>query len=398
MRRMSPLTGKGKPLDAAARWAELTGFVSDAARAVPMTILAWFRRRRDSPPPASAPEFAPPITPPAAALDRTARWFAGEPPARVELALATLRALAPAAPRPAEGAPPAAPEFGWLDAAFARLATLPEPLAPPGADDLAWRYLAFARALCDALEAAYTDALRAGRATRCPLTDRPDRYRAPRPRRPPHERSRLEGAGLGALLAGVRLPEAGRHRVLAAMARGIDWADPAAFWTACAARAPGAGSPATGASAGADPAPDPTPDPAPAAAAATAAELRAAVRAALGALVQDGAAFNRPHGMGWHAGGAFWVVAKPFAERLQDRLPAHPELHNRRTLYRRLAALGLLLPHGAQPVWALRVGAPGQPPLRYASALKLPAVLYDGPEPCPVYAGTLCAAAGVRAP
>ena len=125
MRRMSPLTGKGKPLDAAARWAELTGFVSDAARAVPTTILAWFRRRRDSPPPASAPEFAPPITPPAAALDRTARWFAGEPPARVELALATLRALAPAAPRPAEGAPPAAPEFGWLDAAFARLATLP---------------------------------------------------------------------------------------------------------------------------------------------------------------------------------------------------------------------------------------------------------------------------------
>ena len=386
MRRMSPLTGKGKPLDAAARWAELTGFVSDAARAVPTTILAWFRRRRDSPPPASAPEFAPPITPPAAALDRTARWFAGEPPARVELALATLRALAPAAPRPAEGAPPFPPDFGWLDAAFARLAALPEPLAPPGADDLAWRYLAFARALCDALEAAHADALRAGRATRCPLTDRPDRYRAPRPLRKPHERSRLAGAGLGSLLAGVRLPEAGLRRVLAAMARGIDWADPAAFWTACAAVAPVAASPASGAPAGAGPAP------VPAAAEATAAELRAAVRAALRALVRDGAAFNRPHGLGWHAGGAFWVVAKPFAERLQDRLPARPELRDRRTLYRRLAAQGLLLPHGAQPVWALRVGEPGQPHLRYASALKLPAALYDGPEPCPAYAGTLRAA------
>lgn len=344
-----------------------------------MTVLAWFRRRA-SPARASAPEFAPSIAPPAAALDRAARWFAGEPPALVELAHDTLRALAPAAPRPAEGAPPAAPDFGWLDAAFARLAALPEPLSPPAAADLAWRYLAFARALCDALEAAYTDALRAGRATRCPLTDRPDRYRAPRPLRKPHERSRLEGAGLGSLLAGVRLPEAGLRRVLEAMARGIDWADPAAFWTACAAVAPGAASQATGAPAGA--------------AAATAAELRAAVRAALRALVQDGAAFNRPHGMGWHAGGAFWVVAKPFAERLQDRLPAHPELHNRRTLYRRLAAQGLLLPHGAQPVWALRVGEPGQPHLRYASALKLPAALYDGPEPCPVYAGTLRAAGG----
>ena len=52
----------------------------------------------------------------------------------------------------------------------------------------------------------------------------------------------------------------------------------------------------------------------------------------------------------------------------------------------------------ARNAGSLRVGAPGQPPLRYASALKLPAVLYDGPEPCPVYAGTLCAAAGVRAP
>ena len=376
-----------------------------------MTVLAWFRRRRASPAPASAPEFAPSIAPPAAALDRAARWFAGEPPARVELAHDTLRALAPAAPRPAEGAPPSAPDFGWLDAAFARLAALPEPLAPPGADDLAWRYLAFARALCDALEAAYADALRAGRATRCPLTDRSDCHRAPRPLRKPHERSRLACSGLGPLLAGVRLPEAGLRRVLEAMARGIDWADPAAFWTACAAGVPGAAmseavtapSQETGAATGAEPSPTAraatVPGPAsPTADDAAAAELRAAVRAALGALVQDGAAFNRPHGMGWHAGGAFWVVAKPFAERLQDRLPARPELHNRRTLYRRLAAQGLLLPHGAQPVWALRVGEPGQPHLRYASALKLPAALYDGPEPCPVYAGTLRAAAGARAP
>ena len=29
---MSPLTVEGKPSDVAARWAELTGFVSDAAR------------------------------------------------------------------------------------------------------------------------------------------------------------------------------------------------------------------------------------------------------------------------------------------------------------------------------------------------------------------------------
>lgn len=32
MRRMTPLTGEGKPLDVAARWAELTGFVEAAAR------------------------------------------------------------------------------------------------------------------------------------------------------------------------------------------------------------------------------------------------------------------------------------------------------------------------------------------------------------------------------
>ncbi len=32
MRMMSPLTVEGKPLDVAARLAELTGFVSDAAR------------------------------------------------------------------------------------------------------------------------------------------------------------------------------------------------------------------------------------------------------------------------------------------------------------------------------------------------------------------------------
>ena len=370
-----------------------------------MTVLAWFRRRRDSPAAASAPALAPP----AAALDRAARWFAGEPPEEVKLAHDTLRALARAAPRPAEGAPPAAPEFGWLDAAFARLAALPEPRAPLGADDLAWRYLAFARALCDALEAAYADALRAGRATRCPLTDCPDAYRAPRPLRKPHERSRWAGVGLGSLLAGVRLPEAGLGRVLAAMARGIDWANPAAFWTAGAASGLGAARAAavtassqeTGAAPGADPSPAAgaatLPGPASPTDAAAASELRAAVRAALRALVQDDPTFNRLHGAGWHAGGAFWVVAKPFAERLHDRLPARPDLLNRRTLYRRLAAQGLLLPHGAQPVWALRVGEPGQPHLRYASALKLPTALYDGPEPCPVYAGTLREAGGARA-
>ena len=93
-----------------------------------------------------------------------------------------------------------------------------------------------------------------------------------------------------------------------------------------------------------------------------------------------------------------WNYVATSALTLAVLQPALPPLQQANTPWLTLAALGLLLPHGAQPVWALRVGAPGQPPLRYASALKLPAVLYDGPEPCPVYAGTLCAAAGVRAP
>ncbi|TVR67006.1 MAG: hypothetical protein EA420_01075, partial [Candidatus Competibacteraceae bacterium] len=158
--------------------------------------------------------------------------------------------------------------------------------------------------------------------------------------------------------------------------------------------APAASGPRAGAAAPPNGAPSPWADPAPAAPRDSGApgppDLRPAVRAALGELVAS-PAFNVPHGDGWHVHGAFWVAAKPFAERLLAR----PELRDRsgpdrrRTLYRDLAAQGLLLPHGAQPVWTLLVGAPGQPRRRYASALKLPAALYAGAAPCPVYSGTL---------
>ena len=367
-----------------------------------MTVLAWFRRRRDSPVPASAPAVAPAIVPSAAALDRAARWFAGEPPELAELARATLRALARATPRPLEGAPPFPPDAGWIDAALDRPAARPEPPAPPGAPGLPWRYLVFARVLCDALEAAHVAAWRAGRATRCPLTDHPDSYRAARPRVKPAARARRACEGLGALLAGVRLPEAGLCHVLAAMEQGVDWADAAAFWTTGATAAMPLRTTVppsqederlTGAEVQARPATVSQALPRPASgedAGAAASTLRAAVDATLWELVES-ERFNCPQGDGWHADGFLWVVAKPFAERLHARLgrgePAEP-LH-RKTLYRQLAAQGLILPRGAQPVWGMLVGAPGGSHTRYASVLKLPSSRDGGPEPGPVYPGTL---------
>ncbi|MCB1821321.1 MAG: hypothetical protein KDI73_07040 [Candidatus Competibacteraceae bacterium] len=118
--------------------------------------------------------------------------------------------------------------------------------------------------------------------------------------------------------------------------------------------------------------------------------LRDAVRDMLRGLVQS-ETFNRRDGAGWYHDGVFWVVAKPFAERLyaQPEVRDRGEWRLRQALYRHLMAHGLLLPNGAQPVWKVYVVEEDPPHRRYASVLKLPATLYAGFEACPAYAGWL---------
>jgi len=111
------------------------------------------------------------------------------------------------------------------------LAAWPEPLPVPcRAPALAWRYLIFLRTACDALEAAYSQVWQQGWSTHCPLTEVPDTHFAPRPPRPPRDRLPPSSEGLGALVIGARLPEAGQQCLYEALAAGVDWVHPAAFW------------------------------------------------------------------------------------------------------------------------------------------------------------------------
>ena len=327
---------------------------------------------------------------------RVARWFADEPPVMVDLARATVPVLVAARPRFVDDTVLNPTPLAWLTAALDVLDTWPEPLPVPPGTTLAWRYLLFLRVACEALEAAYDQVWQQGLATHCPLADKPDSQAAPRPLRPPRGRLPPSSAGLGALLVGLRVPEAGQQCVYAAMAAGVDWVHPTAFWagfgTTPASRSEPERlpEPATAPEPVAStPTPVATPPPDVSPSASTEDPLTAIVRATLTAWIA-GPRFNRQSGDGWRTD-ALHVAAKPFAEALQAHawVAAQPELSNRKVLYRRLAERGLILPHGGQRVWTLFVTERGQADARYVSALKLAPSLYAGLELGLAFQGTV---------
>jgi hypothetical protein len=306
-------------------------------------------------------------------------WFAAEPE-RLGLAHATLEALARAGPQPVDAtAAPAVALTDWLAAAVERLAQQPPlPAGWPPITGLSGRYLIVARVLGDALDAAYTTALRSGQPHHCPLTREPLPTTLLQPRLKPIEWAALDGTGLGSLIAGVWLPEAGQRQVWLALAHDLPWTDAPAFWAVVAAQTQRAAHPGK------------TPDPALSPEGEERLILRDAMRDMLRGLVQS-ETFNRRDGAGWYHEGAFWVAAKPFAERLhaQPEVRDRAEWRPRPALYRRLMAHGLLLPNGVQPVWKVYVVEENGSNRRYASVLKLPATLYAAIETCPAYAGRL---------
>ena len=240
-------------------------------------------------------------------------WFAAEPE-QYALAQATLAALARAGPQPVDAtAVPAVAVPDWLEAAFARLAEQPPPPAGwPSVAGLSGRCLLLTRVLGDALDAAYTTALRTGQPHHCPLTREPLPTATLQPRLPPAEWAALDGTGLGSLIAGVWLPAAGQRQVWQAVAHDIPWTDAPAFWETVAAQHRAAAHPGK------------TADPALSSEDEERRILRDAVRDVLRGLVQS-ETFNRRDGAGWYNAGAFWVAAKPFAERLH----AQPEVRDR---------------------------------------------------------------------
>ncbi|MCP5197434.1 MAG: hypothetical protein H6974_11725 [Gammaproteobacteria bacterium] len=385
---------------------------------------------------------------------RVVRWFSDESPAHVELARATVPILVAASPRFLDATIQNPTPLAWLAAALDVLEAWPEPLrVPRRASTLAWRYLLFLRVSCEALEAAYDQVWQQGLATYCPLTTTSDSHAAaPRPLRPPRERISPTSAGLGALLIGLRLPEAGQRCVYEAMAVGVDWVHPTVFWAEFGigpalppptdpvpkpepAPPPewrGASAPKSRLKQGARPKPKPesalklrvkpntasssdatvsvptspsTPDtlastalpvaeiPVDASVLSTASRadpLAAIAHAAVAALIAH-PRFNRQAGDGWWYNETFYVAAKPFAEALQEHawIAAQPKLKKRRTLYRDLKKGGLIIPHGGQLIWKVFVVEDGQSNKRYVSALKLTPFLYAGLELGPAFRGAL---------
>jgi len=341
-------------------------------------VRRWLGRAGAGRAPAGTAGVTPEVTVPTTYRQRTAAWFAAEPEGPA-LAQATLAALAQAGPRPVdEHTPSTETTAPWLDTAFARLAQQPPPPdAWPPVAGLSGRYLIFTRVLCDALDAAYTVALRAGHPLRCPLTRESLPTAGLQPRLTPIEWAARDGTGLGSLIAGVWLPEAGQRQVWRALAHDLPWTEAPAFWAVVAQTQRAAH-------------PGQTPDPALSPEDEERLILRDAVRDVLRGLVQS-ATFNRRDGAGWYHEGVFWVAAKPFAERVhtQPEVCDRVEWWPRPALYRRLMAHGLLLPNGAQPVWNVYVVEQDLRYRRYVSVLKLPATLYAGVETYPAYTGWL---------
>ncbi len=395
----------------------------------------WFRHRQASrvkPPGARSPGPADAAS--AATVEaiqaRVARWFARELPAQVTLAQASVPALVAARPRLTDETVPNPTPLAWLTAALDVLEAWSEPPPVPcRAPALAWRYLIFLRTACDALEAAYGQVWQQGWSTHCPLTEAPDTHFAPRPLRPPRGRLPPSSEGLGALVLGSRLPEAGQQCLYEALAAGVDWVHPAAFWRELGI-APVASDPdlirrdapgPEGTPSASSPLYPPTPRPGatpsaprrepvpPAMAMAPPAEATPAVAVAmddpLAAITRATLAtwiahprFNRHSGEGWWTG-ELYVAAKPFAEALQahDEVVAQPESRNRKWLYRVLDERDLIVTNGGQRIWPLFVTGPGEPLPRFVSALKLAPPLYAGLELGPVFPGIIEPARAARA-
>ena len=388
----------------------------------------WFRHRQASrvkPPGARSPGPADAAAATVEAIQaRVARWFARESPAQVALAQASVPALVAARPRLTDETVPNPTPLAWLTAALDVLEAWSEPLPVPcRAPALAWRYLVFLRTACDALEAAYGQVWQQGWSTHCPLTEVPDTHFAPRPPRPPRDRLPPSSEGLGALVIGSRLPEAGQQCLYEALAAGVDWVHPAAFWRELGiapdpdpirrdAPRPGA----TPSPVRQEPVPPAAVVPAPAMAMAMAmamappAEatpaiavamddpLAAITRATLAAWIAH-PRFNRHNGEGWWTG-ELYVAAKPFAEALQahDEVAAQPESRNRKWLYRVLDERDLIVTNDGQRIWNLFVTGPGEPLPRYVSALKLAPALYAGLDLGPVFQGSVEPARAERKP
>ena len=352
-------------------------------RVLNMTALSivrrWLGRVGAGRAPAGTAGVTPGVTVPTTYRQQAAAWFAAEPE-QYALAQATLAALIQAGPQPVdETAAVAVAVPDWLNAAFARLAEQPPPPTGwPSVAGLSGRYLMLTRVLGDALDAAYTTALRTGQPHHCPLTREPLPTATLQPRLPPAEWAALDGTGLGSLIAGVWLPAAGQRQVWQALAHDLPWTEAPAFWATVAAQQRTAAPP------------EKMPDPVASAEDEERLILRDAVRDVLRGLVRS-ETFNRRDGAGWYHEGVFWVAAKPFAERLhaQPEVRDRAEWRPRPALYQRLAAHGLLLPNGARPVWNVYVIEEDLPHRRYASVLKLPATLYAEVETCPAYAGRL---------
>ena len=186
-------------------------------------LTAWLQRRSPSEEvgEGDAKEKAPsPKDTPETITRRVVRWFANESPAQVDLARATVPVLVAASPRFLDATIQNPTPLAWLAAALDVLEAWPEPLrVPRRAATLPWRYLLFLRVSCEALEAAYDQVWQQGLATHCPLTTTADSHAAaPRPLRAARERIPPTSAGLGALLVGWRLPEAGQRCVYEAEA------------------------------------------------------------------------------------------------------------------------------------------------------------------------------------
>jgi len=292
--------------------------------------------------------------------------------------------------------------LAWLMTALDILESWPDPLPiPPDAPRVEWRYLLFLRVTCEALEVAYSRVWKQGWATHCPLADAPDPLATSRLLRSVREHIPPSAAGLGALLLGLRLPEAGQACVYEALACGVDWVNPQKFWAVFNQ--------------------PPVPAPAPAPIIVPASNRDAVVShpiatptdsppasnddplvAIVSAVLADWIThpcFNRQAGDGWWTGDLY-VAAKPFAEALQahDGIKAQPGLsRDRKILYSQLAKQGLIVPNGGERIWKCCVteSVPEQKQLhtRYVSALKITPVLYQGLELGPRFQGTLGLAA-----
>ena len=274
---------------------------------------------------------------------------------------------------------------------------------PPPAHAVPWRYLIFIRVLCDTLETTHQAAFQRGLPMRCPLTGIVDPYPPSRAWRPASPGVQAIYSGLGTLLAGAWLPEAGQQGLFLAAAQGVDWMDSVAFWaqvnaigttpppaslpeaapgaaTELRATAPTHAAPARKRVATTAPLPSLLDADAPGARPSHPTALSDAVRQVLQDVIRH-PQFNRQAGPGWRTEEAYWVAARRFAERLMEQpgvqAQAFPE---RRVIYHRMGCQGLLLPHGSHAIWSIFVTDPGEAQARLVPALKLPIGLLEKPQ------------------